>query len=115
MAVLAFLGLAPAMAWIPEVPLLAVAILLPIVAYGLAGHRAARRSGRALAGLVAGCLAGAISGAVGGAAYVVFGKSALNVLVGVVLGALGGALVGGAGGWLGRPAPGAPGPPAGLA
>jgi len=42
--VLAVLGLAPALGWIPEGPLLAMAITLPIVTYGLAGRRAARSS-----------------------------------------------------------------------
>ncbi|MBJ7597279.1 MAG: hypothetical protein DLM67_00330 [Candidatus Nephthysia bennettiae] len=91
---LAVLGLTPALSWVPELPLLTAAVLLPIFAYGLAGHRAGLRSGRLLGGLLAGALAGGISGAVGGACYVVFGKSAFNLLAGFGLGVIGGAAVG---------------------
>jgi len=92
--VLAVLGLTPSLSWIPEVPLLTVAILLPIVAYGLAGYKAGLGAGRLLAGLLAGALAGGISGAVGGACYVLFGKPAFNLLAGFCLGVIGGAVVG---------------------
>lgn len=94
--VLAFLGLAPGMSWIPEVPLLGVALLLPLAGYGLTGYRTGKRSGRVLAGSIAGSVAGAISGVVGGVSYVIFGKSVLNVAVGLLLGAVGGAIVGAA-------------------
>jgi hypothetical protein len=100
--VLAILGLAPSMSWIPEVPLLGVAILLPLAVYGLTGYRAGKRSGRTLAGAMAGSVAGAISGGVGGVAYVIFGKSVLNVAVGLLLGAVGGAIVGAAAARLSR-------------
>jgi len=43
--VLAVLGLHPALAWIPEVPLLGLALLVPLAAFGCAGYRAGRRSG----------------------------------------------------------------------
>jgi hypothetical protein len=101
-AVLAILGLAPSMSWIPEAPLLAVAGLLPLIAYGLAGHRAARRSGRMLAGAIAGGVVGAMSGGVAGVAYMIFGKAALNVAVGLLVGAFGGAIIGAAAAFVSR-------------
>jgi hypothetical protein len=100
--VLAVLGLTPSLAWLPELPLVTVALLLPVAAYGLIGHRARLRSGRLAGGALAGALAGAISGGVGGVAFVLFGKSALNVVAGVLLGVVGGVLVGAAGALLGR-------------
>lgn len=95
---LAILGLSPAFSWIPEAPLVLVAILLPIGAFALAGSRAASRSGRWPSGLVAGAVAGALSGTIGGLSYALFGKPLLNIAVGLALGALGGALVGTAAG-----------------
>jgi hypothetical protein len=100
--VLAILGLTPSLSWIPEVPLVGTAILLPVAAYGLTGFWQGRRSGRVVAGAVAGAVAGSISGAVGGLSYVLFGKSPVNVVVGLVLGAAVGAAVGAVGAWLGR-------------
>jgi hypothetical protein len=94
--VLAVVGLAPSFSWVPEVPLLAMAVVLPIAAYALAGSRAVVRARRWSDGLVAGAVAGALSGAIGGVSYVLFGKPLLNIAVGVVLGMLGGALVGSA-------------------
>jgi hypothetical protein len=92
--VLAVLGLHPALTWIPEVPLLAAALVLPLGAFGLAGYRAGRRSRTVQAGALAGSLAGAIAGAVGGLAYVFFGKPMMNIAVGLVLGTFGGAIIG---------------------
>jgi hypothetical protein len=100
--VLAILGLAPSMSWVPEVPLLGVAMLVPLAGYALTGYRVGKRSGRTLAGAIAGSVAGAMSGGVGGVAYLIFGKSVLNVAVGLLLGALGGAIVGAAAARLGR-------------
>jgi hypothetical protein len=100
--VLAVLGLTPSLSWLPEVPLVTVALLLPVVAYALIGRRAGLRSGRLASGALAGALAGAISGGVGGVAFVLFGKSALNVAAGILLGVVVGALVGAAGALLGR-------------
>ncbi|MFN2519813.1 MAG: hypothetical protein ABR525_02070 [Candidatus Limnocylindria bacterium] len=91
---LAVAGLAPAFSWIPEVPLIVVAILLPLAAYGLTGFRVGRRSQRMLGGLLAGAVAGALSGGIGGVSYVVFGKPFLNIAVGLVVGSVGGALAG---------------------
>ena len=100
--VLAVLGLTPSLSWLPELPLVTVALVLPVVAFGLIGHRACLRSGRLASGALAGALAGAISGGVGGVAFVLYGKSALNVAAGILLGVVGGVLVGAAGALLGR-------------
>jgi len=43
------------------------------------------------AGALAGAVTGSIGGLVGGAAYVLFGKAALHLVIGLVLGSLGGA------------------------
>jgi hypothetical protein len=100
--VLAILGLTPSLSWIPELPLVGTAIVLPVAALGLTGFWAGRRTGRVLAGALAGAVAGCIGGAVGGMSYVLFGKSPLNVLVGLVLGAVGGVAAGAVGALLGR-------------
>lgn len=96
--ILAVLGLGPASSWIPEVPLIVVAVGVPIAGYALAGSRAADRTGRWPTGLAAGAIAGALSGVIGGASYVLFGKPLLNIPVGLALGTIGGALVGAAAG-----------------
>jgi len=96
--ILAVLGLSPTFSWIPERPLLLAAILLPIAAYALAGSHAAARTHRWPSGLVAGAVAGAISGTIGGLSYALFGKSLLNIAVGLAVGTVGGAHVGTAGG-----------------
>ena len=92
---LAVLGLSPSMSWVPEVLLLTLAAVVPVAAFALLGRRVARRTGRVLAGAIVGGIAGAISGGIGGVAYVVFGKSVLNIGVGVVSGAIGGAVIAG--------------------
>jgi hypothetical protein len=92
--VLAVLGLSPSLAWIPEVPLLATAVVVPVAVLGLPGYRATQRDPRLRAGAIAGGLAGAIGGTVGGLAYVVFSKPLLNVAVGLVVGLAGGAILG---------------------
>jgi hypothetical protein len=94
---LALVGLAPAFSWVPEAPLLAVSVLVPLVAYAITGVRAARSSGLVRDGVAAGAVAGIISGFVGGVAYVFFGKSLLNVPVGLALGCIAGAFWGGVG------------------
>ncbi|MDQ6675088.1 MAG: hypothetical protein M3069_30850 [Chloroflexota bacterium] len=91
---LAILGLTPSFSWIPEVPLVAVAIVLPIATYALTGYRAGKRTRRIAAGALAGGVAGGISGAAGGLSYVAFGKPILNVAVGLVLGTVGGVVAG---------------------
>jgi hypothetical protein len=96
--VFAVLGLAPAFSWLPEVPLLAVGAVVPVVVLGFTGFRVAFNSRRIPPGVIAGAVAGAISGGVGGLAYVAFGKPLLNVAVGLVLGAVGGAVLGALGG-----------------
>ena len=99
---LAILGLTPSLRWIPEVPLIAVAIAAPVAGYALTGYRAGRRTGRSAAGALAGAVAGGISGAVGGIAYVLFGKPLLNIVVGLLLGAIAGGVIGAGGGVLAR-------------
>jgi hypothetical protein len=95
--VLSILGLTPSLAWIPEVPLLTAAVLLPAAALAMAGFSAGRRSGRASAGVLAGAVAGGIGGGVGGICYVLFGKPVFNVVAGLCLGLVGGGLLGGLG------------------
>jgi hypothetical protein len=93
----AFVGLAPEFSWLPELPLLAISVLVPLVAYTITGISAARRSGRVRNGVVAGAVAGIISGVVGGLLYVLFGKSLLNIPVGLALGCIAGAVWGAVG------------------
>ena len=93
---LAVIGLTPALSFVPEAPLVSIAIVLPIVTFALTGSRAAVRAGRWSDGALAGAVAGSISGGIGGIAYVVFGKSALNIVIGLALGAIGGAVIAGA-------------------
>ena len=99
---LAVLGLTPSLRWIPEIPLIAVAIAVPVAGYALTGYVAGRRSGRLAAGALAGAVAGGISGTVGGIAYVLFGKPLLNVVIGLLLGAIAGGVIGAGGGVLAR-------------
>jgi hypothetical protein len=94
---LAVLGLTPALSWIPEVPLIGGAIVLPLAILVWTGVRVARRSSRLVAGPLASALAGAIGGCVGGIAYLVAGKPSLNVIAGLLGGALSGAVFGFAG------------------
>ncbi len=91
---LAVIGLTPAFSWVPEVPLVGTAIVLPIIVFAVTGSQAAARTGRWSAGALAGAVAGSISGGIGGMAYVVFGKPMLNIVVGLALGAIGGAIIG---------------------
>ena len=65
--VLAVLGLTPSLSWLPEVPLLAVAVLLPVAVYGLAGYRAGLDSGRlGIAACSVGLAQAAFDAAIGG-------------------------------------------------
>jgi hypothetical protein len=98
----AVVGLSPSLTWVPEVPLLAAAVVLPIAILGIAGFRAGARTRLVRAGAFAGSLGGAIGGFVGGVAYVSFGKPALNVAVGLMAGGLGGAAIGMMGALLSR-------------
>jgi hypothetical protein len=108
----AVVGLSPSLAWVPEVPLLSAAVLLPIAIFGIAGFRAAARTRLVQAGSLAGGLAGAIGGFVGGVSYVFFGKPALNVALGLAAGAVAGAAIGTMGALLNRRnATGEAGPP----
>ena len=92
--ILAVVGLTPSFSWIPEVPLLLTATLVPLLGFGFAGYRTTLTTRRASDGMVAGAAAGVVSGAIGGLAYVAFGKPMLNLIVGPLIGAGGGALVG---------------------
>jgi hypothetical protein len=87
-------GLSPTLTWIPEVPLLAAFVLVPVVILGVAGYRAGKGEGRVSSGAVAGAIAGGIGGCVGGLTYVAYGKPALNVVLGLTAGVVGGAVVG---------------------
>src|SRR5256885_16838278 len=71
---LAILGLTPSLRWIPEVPLIAVAIAAPVAGYALTGYWAGRRTGRTAAGVLAGAVAGGMSGGGGGSAHLLFCK-----------------------------------------
>ena len=93
----AFLGLSPELSWLPEVPLLVASIVVPLVGYSVSGFLAARHSRRTGDGVVAGALAGIVSGLTGGLCFVLFGKSPLNVPVGVVLGCTAGGVWGAVG------------------
>lgn len=94
---LAFVGLTPALSWVPEVPLLAVSVLIPLVGYAITGYRGGRRSGRVTSGAIASAVAGAVSGLAGGLAFVFYDKPLLNIPVGTALGCIAGAVWGAAG------------------
>src|SRR2546429_1031833 len=85
---LAILGLTPSLRWIPEVPLIAVAIAAPVAGYALTGYWAGRRTGRTAAGVLAGAVAGGMSGGVGGVAYGLFCKPPLQLRGGLPLGGI---------------------------
>jgi len=94
---IAFVGLSPELSWVPEAPLLAVSVLVPLVGYAVTGFQAERRSRRIGDGVVASAVAGVVSGLVGGLSFVLFGKPLLNVPVGLLLGCLAGAAWGAVG------------------
>ena len=75
-----------------------MAILMPMLGYGLIGYRVRSQTGRIAAASAAGAIAGGMSAAVGGIAYVLFGKSVLNIAAGLTLGAIAAAIIGAAGG-----------------
>lgn len=95
----AVLGLTPSLAWIPEVPLLAMGALVPLLVLGMTGWRSRRRGGSTGAGAAAGLIAGSIAGILAGLAYVLYGRSPLNVAIGLAAGAVGGAALGAFGAW----------------
>ena len=74
------------MTWIPEVPLLAAFVPVPVVIIGVAGYRAGKGEGRITSGAMAGVIAGTMGGCAGGLTYVAFGKPLLNVVLGVAAG-----------------------------
>ncbi len=95
-AVFAALGLTPSLSWIPEVPLLGIGILVPVLILVRTGYRTGGRGATVAAGAIAGALAGAAGGLVAGIAYVLYGKPLVNLPVDMVFGAVGGAVLGAA-------------------
>lgn len=102
------LGLTPSLTWIPELPLLVVGAVVPLLLLGWAGWLATRHSGERTSGFLAGALAGAMGGVAGGICYVAYGKPVLNVAVGLVVGAAAGLAIGGFAGLHARKALGDP-------
>lgn len=98
----AVVGLTPSFSWVPEVPLLVAGVLLPTAILGVTGFRAGARTRNVLAGALAAAIAGALGGFVGGVSYVVFGKPALNIAVGLLAGAVVGGAIGAAGALVSR-------------
>ncbi len=98
--IVAILGLSPGFSWIPEGPFIGAAGLVAVAILGSAGFRGKRKSGRLVAGPLTGAIAGGIGGCVGGLAYVVAGKPALNVAIGLLLGVVAGGAIGLVGGLL---------------
>lgn len=98
----AVVGLTPSFSWVPELPLLAAGVLLPTAILGVTGFRAGALTRSVLAGALAGVIAGALGGFVGGVSYVVVGKPALNIAVGLLAGAVVGGAIGASGGLLSR-------------
>jgi hypothetical protein len=94
---LAILGLSPGLTWIPEVPLLTVAGVMPIAILTVTGYRAWSTSGSIVISAIVGATAGGIGGCAGGVAYVVFGKPVVNVVAGAIVGVAAGALLGAVG------------------
>ena len=104
----AILGLTPSLSWIPEVPLLAAAVIVPVGILLVTGHRAYARTLDVVAAMLAGSLAGALGGLTGGVSYVVAGKSAVNVVGGLLAGVVAGVFLGWAGALVARWRPGEP-------
>jgi hypothetical protein len=78
--VVGVLGLGPAASWIPEAPLVTVAIAVPVIGLTLTGFRGFRRTGHLRAGALAGALAGAITGVVGGLAFLALDQSFIDTV-----------------------------------
>ncbi len=100
--VFAILGLTPSLSWIPEVPLLAAAVIIPAAILLVTGHRAYAMTLDVVAAMRAGSLAGGLGGLTGGVSYVVAGKSAVNVVAGLLAGVFGGGFLGWAGAMVAR-------------
>src|ERR1700716_1137863 len=90
----AIVGLTPSLSWVPEVPLLTIAGVIPIAVLTVTGYRAWKSSGSIPMGAMGGATAGAIGGFAGGVAYVVFGKPIFNVVAGTIVGVAAGAVLG---------------------
>jgi hypothetical protein len=67
--VLGVLGLGPTVSWVPEAPLVTVAIAVPVIGLTLTGFRGSRHTGHLSAGILAGTVAGAITGVIAGLAF----------------------------------------------
>ena len=98
----AILGLTPSFSWVPEVPLLTIAGVVPVAVLMVTGYRGWRSFGLIRMGAVAGATAGAIGGCTGGVAYVVFGKPIFNVVAGTIVGIASGAVLGAIGAMVAR-------------
>ena len=96
----AILGLTPSLSWIPEIPLLAVAASVPIALLLATGYLAWKSFRITQMAATAGAAAGGIGGGAGGVAYVVYGKPAVNVVVGTIVGIAAGAALGTVGAWV---------------
>ena len=93
----AVLGLTPSLSWIPEVPLLIMAALVPFFLLLYTGRRVGKGGSGPGSASLAGAVAGGIGGLTGGVGYLLYGKSAINVGVGIVVGIVSGALLGATG------------------
>ena len=89
------LGLTPSLTWIPELPLLLIGAIVPVLLLAIAGRQAVLHSDDRGTGFMAGAVAGALGGLAGGSCYVAYGKPALNLIIGLVAGFTGGSLIGG--------------------
>jgi hypothetical protein len=96
----AILGLTPSLSWIPEIPLLGIAGVVPIALLLVTGYRTWKRFGLIRMGAIAGATAGGIGGCAGGVAYVVFGKPVFNVVAGTIVGIAAGVVLGAVGAWV---------------
>ncbi|MDQ2923708.1 MAG: hypothetical protein M3Q90_05380 [Candidatus Dormibacteraeota bacterium] len=98
--VFAILGLTPSLSWIPEIPLLIIAGSVPIALLLATGYRAWKSFRITQMAATAGAAAGGIGGCAGGVAYVVYGKPALNGVVGTIVGIAAGVALGTVGAWV---------------
>jgi hypothetical protein len=106
----AILGLTPSLSWIPEVPVLTIAGLVPIALLTVTGYRTWKKSGSILMGAIAGATAGGIGGCTGGMAYVFFGQPLFNVVAGTIVCVVAGAVLGAVGALVAARRPRSPAP-----
>jgi hypothetical protein len=74
------LGLGPTVSWLPEAPLVTVAIAVLVIGLTLTGFRGFRRAGHLRVGMLNGALAGAITGVVGGLAFLVLDQTFIDTV-----------------------------------